>query len=64
MSEALRFSGIEAGALDVCFMAGSDAALVRMAAVAHVFDVPERVVEEQVSRPAPGMDQGKPAILR
>ena len=64
MGEALRFSGIEAGALDVCFMAGSDAALVRMAAVAHVFDVPERVVEEQVSRPAPGMDQGKPPILR
>lgn len=64
MSEALRFSGIEAGELDVCFMAGSDVALVRMAAVAQVFDVPERVVEEQVARPAPGMDAGKPPILR
>jgi hypothetical protein len=64
MAEALRFSGIEAGELDVCFMSGGDAALARMAAVAVAFDVPERVVEEQVSCPAPGMDAGKPPILR
>jgi hypothetical protein len=68
LAEALRFSGVEAGALDVCFMAGSDAALARMAGVARVFDVPEREIEReseaQPARPAPGMDAGKPPILR
>lgn len=64
MGEALRFSGIEAGALDVTFMQGTDAVVARLADVARVFEVPERVVEEQIARPAPGMEAGKPPILR
>ena len=63
LSEALVFSGIEAGELDVTFLASCDAAVVELARVAVVFEVPEPVVEATVERAAPGMD-GKPPILR
>ena len=63
LSEALVFSGIEAGELDVTFLASGDAAVVELARVAVVFEVPEPVVEATVERAAPGMD-GKPPILR
>ena len=63
LSEALVFSGIEAGELDVTFLASGDAAVVELARVALVFEVPELVVEAAVERAAPGMD-GKPPILR
>lgn len=63
LGEALVFSGLEAGELDVTFLASSDAAVVEIARVAVVFEVPELVVEAAVERAAPGMD-GKPPILR
>ncbi|WP_426035086.1 SseB family protein [Cypionkella sp. TWP1-2-1b2] len=63
LSEALVFSGLEAGELDVTFLASSDAAVVELARVAVVFEVPELVVEDTIERAAPGMD-GKPPRLR
>jgi hypothetical protein len=64
LAEALRFSGIEAGELDVTFLASGDAVVARLAAVAQVFEVPARAVEEVAGRPAPGMDAKAPPILR
>lgn len=63
LGEALVFSGLEAGELDVTFLASGDAVVAELARVAVVFEVPERIVEAAVERPAPGMD-GKPPILR
>ena len=64
LGEALVFSGLEAGELDVTFLASSDVAVVELARVAVVFEVPERVAEAAVERPAPGMDAAKPPRLR
>jgi hypothetical protein len=68
VSEALVFSGIEAGQLDVTFLHEGDAALDVLARVARVFEVPERLPErvvEPVRGPAaPGMDPGVPPKLR
>lgn len=64
LSEALVFSGLEAGELDVTFLASSDAAVVELARFAVVFEVPELVVEAAVERAPPGMDASKPPVLR
>lgn len=64
LSEALVFSGLEAGELDVTFLASSDAVVVELARVAVVFEVPEPVAVATVERAAPGMDAAKPPILR
>ncbi|WP_054006149.1 SseB family protein [Cypionkella psychrotolerans] len=63
LSEALVFSGLEAGELDVTFLSSGDAAVVELARVAIVFEVPELVAQAAVERAAPGMD-GKPPRLR
>ncbi|QCO56754.1 SseB family protein (plasmid) [Pseudorhodobacter turbinis] len=67
-SEALTFSGVEAGEMDVTFLdIGHDAgraAAERMARVAHRFDLPEPVVTEPPKPAAPGMDPTKPPKLR
>lgn len=63
MAEALAFSGLEAGELDVTFLGSDDPAVLALARVAAVFEVPDRVVEAAVERAAPGMD-GKPPRLR
>lgn len=63
LGEALVFSGLDAGELDVTFLASGDAVVAELARVAVVFEVPERVVEAAVERAAPGMD-GKPPRLR
>lgn len=63
MAEALAFSGLEAGELDVTFLGSDDPAVLALARVAAVFEVPDRVVEVAVERAAPGMD-GKPPRLR
>ncbi|SEO19819.1 SseB protein N-terminal domain-containing protein [Salinihabitans flavidus] len=64
VNEALAFSGIEAGALDVGFFAASDPAAAHLAKAGLRFDLPEP--PEQASRPAaaPGRDPEKPPILR
>ncbi len=61
-SEALTFSGIEAGAMDVLFCKSKDALSERLAKVGLRFDLPDVV---QPSMPgAPGMDPAKPPKLR
>ena len=65
VSEALVFSGLEEGALDVAFFAGDAPLAARLAAVGLRFDLPEPAAEEvQVPGAAPGMDKGKPPILK
>ena len=64
VAEALAFSGLDAGELDVTFLEGDAAAVASLARVAVVFEVPERAVVETLERPAPGMDPGKPPLLR
>jgi hypothetical protein len=60
--EALVFSGVEAGALDVTFLRASHPLAERFARVGLRFDLPEA---EAASGPAaPGMDPGKPPKLR
>lgn len=64
IAESLRFSGIEAGALDVVFLKSSDPICAQLAKVALRFDLPEPetvVVPEPV---APGSDPEHPPILR
>ncbi|MCP5075187.1 MAG: SseB family protein [Rhodobacteraceae bacterium] len=64
MGEALRFSGIEAGTLDVVFLRSSDAICAQLAKVALRFDLPEVEVAERVEVAAPGSDPENPPILR
>lgn len=66
MGEALTFSGLEAGQLDVTFLAEDDPATAVLLETALVLHLPERVVEEvqELKIKAPGMDPDKPPILR
>lgn len=66
VSEALVFSGIEAGAVDVTFLAAGDPALAALTRAALSFDLPEPTRETaQVLAPqAPGMDPARPPKLR
>ncbi|SPF79742.1 SseB family protein [Pseudoprimorskyibacter insulae] len=64
VNEALVFSGIEAGALDVVFLSDSDSAAAQLARVGLRFDLPEPQKAEEIARPAPGSDPEKPPILR
>ena len=66
VAEALTFSGIEAGALDVGFFAADDPVSARLAARGLRFDLP---VATPAASPglvpaAPGSDPAKPPILR
>jgi hypothetical protein len=65
MGEALVFSGVEAGELDVAFLRSSDPAAQSMARVALRFDlpVPEAPVAA-VASAAPGTDPSRPPKLR
>lgn len=62
MGEALVFSGIEAGELDVAFLAQGEAAAKAMARVGLRFDLP--VPEVPAAPTAPGMDPTRPPKLR
>lgn len=67
VSEALVFSGIEAGELDVAFLAGDDAVLAAMAARGRRLDlpVPEPEKVQIIGGPAaPGIDPDRPPKLR
>ncbi|EPX76358.1 SseB family protein [Salipiger mucosus] len=64
VNEALVFSGIEAGALDVLFLRDSDELAARLARVGLRFDLPEPATPEEAERPAPGSDPDRPPILR
>ncbi|MQY43328.1 SseB family protein [Epibacterium sp. SM1969] len=63
VSEALIFSGIEAGALDVGFFQSSDEMAGRLARVGLRYELP-KPVEPKVERAAPGSDPDKPPRLR
>lgn len=64
VSEALTFSGIEAGALDVAFFRASDSVAGKLAAVGLRFDLPQEEKTHIYQRPAPGSDPDKPPILK
>ncbi|MCU0827524.1 MAG: SseB family protein [Tabrizicola sp.] len=63
MNEALVFSGIEAGELDVVFLASSDPVVAAMARVALRFDLLAPEVQD-LAPAAPGMDPSRPPKLR
>lgn len=60
-SEALTFSGIEAGSIDVLFVRAADPLAAVLAKVGLRFDLPEPSVPEAPG--APGMDPEKPPRL-
>ncbi|MGH1331036.1 MAG: SseB family protein [Paracoccaceae bacterium] len=62
--EALTFSGVEAGEIDVAFFAASDPMCARLARVALRFDLPEPPRVQSAEVTAPGMDPERPPILR
>ena len=59
--EALTFSGIDAGSIDVMFLRASDPMAAYLARVGLRFDLPEPTVPEAPG--APGMDPNKPPRL-
>lgn len=61
--EALTFSGIEAGVMDVMFVRASDPLAAHLAKVGLRFDLPE-LTAAPVAPSAPGMDPDKPPKLR
>ncbi len=63
LREALVFSGIEAGELDVAFLRSDEAAAQAMARVGLRFDLPVPEVAE-FSPQAPGTDPARPPRLR
>lgn len=62
-SEALTFSGIEAGAMDVGFFAPHDPAAASLAKVGLRFDLPQPQ-ERVVKQVTPGSDPDQPPILK
>ena len=64
INEALVFSGLEAGALDVTFLADGDPLTAELARVALRFDLPEPEAPTRVERVVPGSDPDKPPLLR
>lgn len=63
-SEALTFSGVEAGEMDVTFLAAELPVVDRMARVALRFDLPVPAAVAPVGPAAPGMDPLNPPKLR
>ncbi len=64
VSEALTFSGIEAGTLDVMFLRASDPICAELAKVALRFDLPELLEPKARTIAAPGSNPNKPPKLR
>lgn len=62
--EALVFSGLEAGVLDVTFLTGAEEVLPRMLTVARRFDIPVPPQRERAAPAAPGSDPERPPKLR
>lgn len=62
--EALTFSGLEAGEMDVGFLRSDEAAAGAMARVALRFDLPAPVRAEPAAPVAPGSDPARPPKLR
>jgi hypothetical protein len=62
--EALTFSGIEAGSIDVGFFSTTDPMAAAMSKVGLRFELPKLETREQNVRAAPGSDPDKPPKLR
>ncbi|MEM9435859.1 MAG: SseB family protein [Pseudomonadota bacterium] len=62
-NEALTFSGLDAGQLDVTFLKASDAVAGQLARVALRFDLPQPETVTAHEPSAPGMDLDKPPKL-
>lgn len=63
-SEALTFSGIEAGAMDVGFFGPNDPTVEKLARVGLRFDLPQGEGLQHTPRMPPGSDPSKPPILK
>ncbi|MGB7241204.1 MAG: SseB family protein [Sulfitobacter sp.] len=63
-AEALVFSGIEAGSMDVGFFDAADDMTQKLARVGLRFDLPQLAEMQAPARPAPGSDPAKPPILK
>ncbi|MFT6675099.1 MAG: hypothetical protein ACJAVM_001288 [Sulfitobacter sp.] len=63
-SEALTFSGIDAGAMDVGFFAPRDPTVAKLAKVGLRFDLPQGEGLQHTPRMPPGSDPSKPPILK
>lgn len=64
VGEALTFSGVEAGEIDVAFFAASDAIAATLAKVGLRFDLPEPETPKITEVTPPGMDPDAPPILK
>ena len=64
VSEALVFSGVEAGTLDVLYLKSSDPICIHFAKVALRFDLPDPVKPKFRTLEAPGSNPAKPPKLR
>jgi hypothetical protein len=63
-AEALTFSGVDAGEMDVTFLAPDESALVPLSRVALRFDLPMPALPEPVTPVAPGMDPDRTPRLK
>lgn len=63
-AEALTFSGVDAGEMDVTFLPADEPALVPLSRVALRFDLPMPALPEPVTPVAPGMDPDRPPRLK
>ncbi|MEM9854806.1 MAG: SseB family protein [Pseudomonadota bacterium] len=63
-NEALTFSGLDAGQLDVAFIKSSSTMAAQLARVALRFDLPQPEAATPAPFGAPGMDPDKPPRLR
>lgn len=63
-AEALTFSGIEAGAMDVGFFSSTDSVTARMDVVGLRFELPQMQAPAVETVTAPGSDPDKPPRLR
>lgn len=64
VNDALVFSGLEAGVLDVGFFEESDVLAGELARVALRFDLPEPPKPKQVEHVIPGSDPDSPPVLK
>ena len=63
-AEALTFSAVDAGEMDVTFLAPEEPVLVPLARVALRFDLPVPALPDPVTPGAPRMDPGRPPRLK
>ena len=64
ISEALTFSGVEAGSLDVIFLNATNKLSGALAKNGLRFDLPELPKQQTLTIEAPGSNPDKPPILR